>query len=410
MTRDAIHGKHAVQIPRATCRLFGVIKAVGLVRNCVVLVHGPKGCVYHINYILGMRGSRPTRIYSTSLEEKDVIFGAEKKLRAAIEELDAELHPDLIAVLSCCATSIIGEDVMSAAREARTGAKVLAISSGGFEGDHRSGYAEALVRLVEEFAEPGQPVDPRAVNLVGVLRGGPDLRELIRILGLIGVRVNAVLTAGATIGDFRNIPAAALNVVLCEPAGMDAAAFLKERFGMPYLSIPLPMGYEATRRFLAEVGEALHIPVIPADLPIPPSPGSHTLDDQRIAIIGGPTRAISLTLFLQELGCEPVMVAVDHDAGCLSGLRTLVSPGVRILIEPAEEEIERQLRDLGVTLILGGMLERPVADELGIRSIDIMHGCAQTVGIEGAGQLCRILQEKYIAGSPADVNRREEPR
>jgi hypothetical protein len=65
-----------------------------------------------------------------------------------------------------------------------------------------------------------------------------------------------------------------------------------------------------------------------------------------------------------------------------------------VLIEPAEEEIGKHLRNLGVTLILGGMLERPVADELGIRAIDIMHGCAQTVGTEGADNLCRILQEK----------------
>jgi nitrogenase molybdenum-iron protein alpha/beta subunit len=396
MTQDSMEptGKQAVRIPRATCRLFGVIKAVGLVKNCVVLVHGPKGCVYHINYILGMRGARPSHIYSTCLDEKDVIFGAEKKLKTAIEELDAELHPDLIAVLSCCATSIIGEDVNSAAREAQAGAHVLPISSGGFEGDHRSGYAEALVRLAEEFAQGGEPGDPRAVNLIGVLRGGPDLREIVRILGLIGVRVNAVLTAGATTGDIRRICGAALNIVLCEPAGIAAAEFLKERFGMPYLSTPLPIGYEATRRFLVQVGDALHIPVIPADLPTPPHRLTHDLDDQRIAIIGGPTRAVSLTLFLKELGCEPVLIVVDHDAGCLSGLHSLVSPDKRILIEPTEEEIGRHLRDLGVTLILGGMLERPVADELGIRSIDVMHGCALTVGIEGAEQLCRILREK----------------
>lgn len=385
-------GTHAIQIPRATCRLFGVIKAVGLVKHCVVLVHGPKGCVYHINYILGMRGAKPSHIYSTCLDENDVIFGAEKKLCTAIEELDAAHRPELIAVLSCCATSIIGEDVIGAAREAHTTARVLAISSGGFEGDHRSGYAEALVRLVEECAETRGTVDPRAVNLVGVLRSGPDLHELVRILSLIGVRVNAVLTAGTTLRDIARIPSAALNVVLCEPAGLDAAEFLQQRFGMSYISIPLPMGYEATRRFLVQVGEALNIPVNPENLPIPPCLSTPALENQKIAIIGGPTRAVSLTRFLQELGCEPVLVAVDHDAACLAALHAMVSPGCRVLIEPREEEIEQHLRDRGVTLVLGGMLERPVADELGIRSIDIMHGCAKTIGIEGADNLCRILR------------------
>ena len=134
----------AVKIPRATCKVFGAIKALSTVKRCAVLVHGPKGCVYHINYILGMRGDRPSEVYSTCLDEHDVIFGAEEKLREAIEEIDASLHPDLIAVLSCCVSSIIGEDLNAAARAASTSARVVGIEAGGFEGDFREGYSETL--------------------------------------------------------------------------------------------------------------------------------------------------------------------------------------------------------------------------------------------------------------------------
>ena len=90
----------AVRIPRGTCSLFGTIRAVGGIRNSSILVHGPKGCVYHINYILGMRGGRPSRIYSTCLDEQDVIFGAERKLRDAIDDLLEEQDPDILFVLS----------------------------------------------------------------------------------------------------------------------------------------------------------------------------------------------------------------------------------------------------------------------------------------------------------------------
>ena len=69
------------RIPRGTCKLFGAIKALSTIKNSVILVHGPKGCVYHINYILGMRGDRPSEIYTTCLDEHDVIFGAEQKLK-----------------------------------------------------------------------------------------------------------------------------------------------------------------------------------------------------------------------------------------------------------------------------------------------------------------------------------------
>jgi nitrogenase molybdenum-cofactor synthesis protein NifE len=43
------------RIPRGTCKLFGAIKALSTIKKSVILVHGPKGCVYHINYIMGMR-------------------------------------------------------------------------------------------------------------------------------------------------------------------------------------------------------------------------------------------------------------------------------------------------------------------------------------------------------------------
>ena len=115
--------KSAARIPRATCRLFGTIKAIGNIKDSVILVHGPKGCVYHINYILGMRGDKTSNVYSTCMDEKDVIFGAAEKLKSAIAELDHEFNPALIAVLSCCASSIIGEDVESVVKEVQTNAK-----------------------------------------------------------------------------------------------------------------------------------------------------------------------------------------------------------------------------------------------------------------------------------------------
>src|SRR5512136_84877 len=186
----------AARIPRATCKLFGAIKALGTIKNSVILVHGPKGCVYHINYILGMRGDKTSNVYSTCMDEKDVIFGAGDKLKSAIVELDVEFSPALIAVLSCCASSIIGEDVESVVKDVQTRAKVIGIDAGGFEGDYRSGSSETLRRLVEVLVEPPHTCDKLSVNLVGLLRAGPDLRELKRDLAIIGVRVNAVLTAG----------------------------------------------------------------------------------------------------------------------------------------------------------------------------------------------------------------------
>src|SRR5512139_4010490 len=263
----------AARIPRGTCKLFGAIKALSTIKKSVILVHGPKGCVYHINYILGMRGDRPSEIYTTALDEHDVIFGAEQKLREAVGYLDAARRPELLFVLSCCTSDIIGEDVSSAVRDTVTRARTVAISAGGFEGDFHEGYSETLCQLVRELAKRPGRTDPRAVNLVGMLRAGPDLAELRRLLGRIGVRINAVLSADAKREDLERLGEAALNVVVCEPAGKEAAQLLETLYGTPHITEEIPIGYRSTFHFLERVAEALGIPgtiQLPDGLDLPP--------------------------------------------------------------------------------------------------------------------------------------------
>ncbi len=382
---------NAARIPRATCQLFGAIKTISNVKRSVVLVHGPKGCVYHINYILGMRGDKPPNIYSTCMDETDVIFGAADKLKSAVVELDNELAPDLIAVLSCCASSIIGEDVESVVDEVTTNARVIGIDAGGFEDDYREGYTKTLQRLVDAFAQPSVRRDPDSVNLIGLLRGGPDLAELRRALGLIGVRVNAVLTAQATIDQIEHINAAALNVVVCEGTGRDTAELLEERFGVPYIVEELPMGYRATKRFLTRVAIALGLSV-DLDAICPASTSDVKIVAQRIAVIGGPTRAIAVTNFLKEYDIEPVLVVSDFDVDTAARMSALVSECCEVLVAPDHETVAQRCKALNVDLILGGMLERPIASRLGVAHIDIMHGSEKTVGFAGADALVRRLQ------------------
>jgi light-independent protochlorophyllide reductase B subunit len=394
---------HAARIPRGTCKLFGAIKALSTIRKSVVLVHGPKGCVYHINYILGMRGDRPSEIYTTGLDEHDVIFGAEQKLKEAITDLDQSLCPDLLFVLSCCTSSIIGEDVESAARETTTNSRVIAISAGGFEGDFHDGYSETLRQLAEQLAQKTGRIRPRSVNLVGMLRAGPDLAELRHLLDLIGVKVNAVLTADATREDLERLCEAALNIVLCEPSGKEAAEFLRNLCGTPYIIEEFPIGHQPTIRFLLRVAENLGIPV-PVSLP---ENGGRTgdalsLQHRRIAIISGPTRAVSMTRFLAEYGVIPRLVVVDFAGSVKEKLESLVSPRGEVLIEPGHELIVQKLKEHAIDLLIGGMLEQPVAKSLGIRHIDMMHGSQKTVGSAGAQNLLRLCCGKEQPGSVTD--------
>jgi len=385
----------AARIPRGTCRLFGAIKALGTIKNSAILVHGPKGCVYHINYILGMRGDRPSEIYTTALDEHDVIFGAEQKLKEAVLYLDKTLQPELLFVLSCCATDIIGEDVGSAVRDATTRARTIAIAAGGFEGDFHKGYSETLCQLVRELVKKPDMIEPRSVNLVGMLRAGPDLAELRGLLSLIGVRTTAVLTADATREDLEQLGNAALNIVLCEPFGKEAAILLETRCGTPWIIEEIPIGYRSTVWFLERVAGALGIPAFVA----PPAgldkaPDCSFLKSRHIAIISGPTRAVSMVRFLFEYNVVPRLVVVDFDSSVQEKIRCLGLPAGEVLIEPDQEQIMEKLREHKIDLLIGGMLEQPIAKALSIDHIDIMHGSQQTIGFAGAHNLARLLKDK----------------
>jgi len=376
-------------IPRSTCRLFGAIKALGTMKNTAILVHGPKGCVYHIAYILGMRGDRPPRIYSTCLDEQDVIFGAEQKLVSAIEDLDRTLSPELIAVLSCCASGIIGEDVASAVRSASVSARALAIDSGGFEGDHAGGYTDTLATIAATLAGTSGSVDPCSVNLLGVLRSGPDLTEVKRMLSSVGVTTGTVLTAGAGLQDLKRAGDAALNLVLCENSGLGAAEVLKARFGTPFRIIDLPIGRQATDRFLSAVLEGLgrqyplpHVVSEPSLIPV----------DVRIALFSGPARAIAFSTFLTELNCPPRLIVLDVIPPSPERVCQAAGPDSEVLIMPGYQEIEDHLDRAGINLILGGLLERPFAAERNIPSIDVMHGSQATFGYSGEENLMRRIR------------------
>jgi nitrogenase molybdenum-cofactor synthesis protein NifE len=387
-------GISTARIPRGTCKLFGAIKALSTIRRSVILVHGPKGCVYHINYILGMRGDRPSEVYTTCLDEHDVIFGAEPKLTGAIEELDRTLHPELIFVLSCCTSCIIGEDVDSAVHNARTKSRAIAISAGGFEGDFHEGYSETLNQLVKQLVHKHDSIKSRRVNLIGMLRAGPDLAELRRMLGLIDVEVNAVLTADATLEDLERLGEATLNIVLCEPSGKEAAVLLNTLCGTPYIIEEIPIGYTSTVLFLERVAENLDIPVPLLQAGQDLTADMDSLRHRHIAIVSGPTRAVSMSRYLAELGAFPRLVVVDFDSNVQEKIKSLIHPSGEVLIEPGHELIMQKLKEHTINLLIGGMLEKPIATTLGIDHLDMMHGSQKTVGFAGACNLFQMLCRK----------------
>lgn len=386
-----------------TCKLFGVIRAVLGIKGALPLVHGPVGCFYHIKYLLSLRSSRPIRILTTEMDQNDVVFGAEEKLAQKIREADETYSPQLIAVLTSCASSIIGENVEKVTDELKgdINADIICINSGGFEGTQIEGYEECLSYLINLMDEP--KTKEGSLNLVGQYRGGPDLKTLKEYFERLEIDLNCVLTSGSTFEEIKGASSAALNVSMCEASGVGPCETMERRFGIPFLDEVLPLGVRATSNYFRQICRALNRDYIlfedhkwamdEINKIIP------YLQGKRALIVAGATRAIALTDFLVELGMDPVLICLDFEGKYTDCKldevikRNRINPV--ILKEPGYHDILKCAESLSPDIVLGGMGEMGLSRELKIPLMDVMHAQEVTLGFNGAVELAKSIKEIF---------------
>jgi light-independent protochlorophyllide reductase subunit B len=116
----------------------------------------------------------------------------------------------------------------------------------------------ALVELVRAHASNQPKSLAPTVNIFGPPIFGPnaaaEVAEIERILGLIGVGVNARVPLGASVDDLSRLTRAWANVVLYREVGESASLYLQDEFGMPRVTTP-PVGSVGTGAVLRAVGE-----------------------------------------------------------------------------------------------------------------------------------------------------------
>ncbi|MGV8144635.1 MAG: nitrogenase component 1 [Methanothermobacter sp.] len=390
-----------------TCKLFGVIRTVLGIKGAIPLIHGPVGCFYHIRYLLSLRSGKPIRILSTEMDQNDVVFGAEDKLQRKIQEVDRKYSPQLIAVLSSCASSIIGENVDKVIDQLQgeVDADLIFINSGGFEGSQIEGYKECLTVLMGLMEEttPDKDADMQvnSVNLVGQYRGGPDLKILKNYFNRLKIDLNCVLTSGCTLEEIKKAPRASLNISMCEASAIEPCELMEEKFNIPFLHETLPLGVKATSNFFEKICQKMKTQYIfkEDEKRSTDEINKHLpyLKDKKAVIVAGATRAIALAEFLSDLGMKPVLICLDFEGKYtddkLHGLIEDQRIDPILLKQPDYAEILSKAQTLKPDIILGGMGEIGLSRELEIPLLDVMHAQEMTFGFEGAVKLAVKLKE-----------------
>lgn len=221
---------------------------IGPYGDMVHITHGPIGCGFYSwltrrnLFKPGADGKNYSQYcFSTDMQEHDIIFGGEKKLKQAIREAYEEFKPNAISVHATCPVGLIGDDVVAVAREAEKelGIKVLAFNCEGYKGVSQSaGHHIANNRLFTDVVgTQDKPVEGYSVNVLGEYNIGGDAWEIERVLEKCGIKVAATFSGDGKYETMTYAHMASLNLVMCHRSINYLAEMMETKYGIPWAKV-----------------------------------------------------------------------------------------------------------------------------------------------------------------------------
>ena len=422
---------HHIEQARAGCALHGALAAFGAIEGVTPVIHATAGCgIQYARGVTPFGGALPPcaawgpPVSSTNISEKHVVFGGGSRLREQLKNTVKVVAADLYAVVSSCATEMVGDDLQAMTKEGREqGFPVICANTPGFHGSLHVGYETAAKALIEQLPAAGTNGAPRRlVNLLGIVpQQDPfwqgHLSQLAQLIRPLGWEANVLFGTGQTVKSWQEVPAAALNVVL-SPWGEKTARLLQEKHQTPWVSFAgLPVGPKAIERFLKTLAERLGAEHNPSAFRAQEraldawlarlAPGYFQNGWQReFAVVGEFSLVYGLTELLAEtLGLIPKLVVVtdplseEQQQQWLPQLESLVKPwSAKVVVREDAGEIADLIEQSGVELVLGSSLEREVSDRLGVPLLVVSFPVADRlilnrgyVGFDGALALIEDL-------------------
>lgn len=393
---------------------MAIIWSLLSVKNSLVLEYGPAGTTHFSMGLYGTLGiDFENRLFTTHMSEDDVVMGDVTRLENAIKELDASYEPEVIFVVASSVSAVIGTDIKGVCNymqnEVKT--KLVSFEQGGFRGDYGIGLNEVYKLLVKNLPQKSDKIDG-SYNILGASMGRyrmeSDVWEVQNLMrDAFGMQPVACLCCDTTVEQIKNMAAASLNLVFCSEA-LEAAEYLKEKFGTPYVYCP-PYGYKKTMAFLQQVSAAAGKPIAPA---LMAELGKKTRNFGMLgmyAMMGGlkkrPQAVVKadydtvccIAEFLKEAGFD-----VTHKI-CSHALKSVMNPVPDVKFYADEKERLDIFRSLQNTLVL--------ADDISIMQCDNTNTCLRIsapvingsqvathlpfMGIKGADYLMETIELYY---------------
>lgn len=321
------------------CQQINSMAALMSLEDSVFIAHSPQGCVgctalavdqYRVGQAhRGVKHMKNPRIIVSNLDQNNVIFGGESKLKKAVEEAVERYHPKLIFVFASCASGIIGDDIDAIAKDIQqdTDALVIPIHCEGFKSKICASGFDAAFISINKYILKQERLEKKEglINLFApVSISYADQVEMERMLSLLGLNVNYI-PFYSTLEKIKEIPAAQASTSICKVFADEFMKTLYEDYDIPYSHTVMPIGVRNTdiwfrgiagvvgkEKEAEEIIQREHERILPLVESI-----KKRLIGKRVFICGGTGRSFAAAALIDDFGMKLVGLETptyDEDA------------------------------------------------------------------------------------------------
>lgn len=347
--KNHVHYRDVNENPCNMCMPMGGILALKGIEQSMVIVHGSQGCSTYMRRHIAEHFNEPVDVGSSSLNEKGTIYGGEKNLRQALDNIVKVYHPALIGIVTTCLAETIGEDI-----ERITGQylidkemedfPIVTAATPGYGGSHFEGYFLTVKRVLMQLTAATKKNNK--VNVIIPNMSPADIREIKRILELMKIEYvlcpdfsdtldrpfsrpyTKMSDGGTKLVDIKEMGGglATIQMGITLDDSISPGKYLKDEFGVPLYNLAIPIGVESTDVFINTLVEITG-KAVPEILQeergrlLDAMIDSHKYNFQgRCVIFGEPEMVYAVTKTCVENGVFPAVVATGSQGGKLNEL------------------------------------------------------------------------------------------
>jgi len=332
--------------PCNMCMPLGGIIAFRGIEKSMVLLHGSQGCATYMRRHIAEHYHEPIDVASSSLNEKGTVYGGEKNLIKALDNVIKVYNPNCIGILTTCLAETIGEDIDRIKSEYKASRNIsipiITVPTPGYGGTHSEGFVKTSYRIVEELSTNKERHD--RINVIVPNISTADLREIKRLLELMKIPYilfpdysdtldspfnfpyKKIPDGGTKISDIMSMGGSIATIEIGINYEETPGKYLQDRFDVPLYKVPIPIGLRNTDAFLKLLKEITGNP-IPKSIEMERGRlldgmiDSHKYNfEGRCTIFGDPEMVYSVFTTCMENGIHPLLIATGSKAQRLKEL------------------------------------------------------------------------------------------